>query len=279
MLAQPLVIPMVRLVAISVLIGMLLPGCDATVQPPPPPSPPDTLAVHAVLHSGRSTQRALVSRPLPVDGGDEGEDIQHVQDATVRIGGRGLPVLPPDSTANYTGTNLLGRGANYEADPFRVAPGDTYTLQVTREETEITGTTRAPGSFAVTVDSMTVRWTRSTGAAEYALRVRRYDEDGDVQYRNVSPIRTREQAVPLDTSQFSNPFQPGRHAITVIAADSNLARYRQDAIQQSGLEGGLGVFGAVTVLRDTVSLPATDENERRTGGPLLRSPQRDATGS
>ena len=246
-----------RLVAISALFGMLLTGCDTTVQPPPPPSPPDTLAVHTVLHTGRSAQRALVSRPLPVDVGDEREDIQHVQDATVRIGGRLLHVLPPDSTANYNGADLLGRGANYKADSFDVASGETYDLQVTRNERAITGTVRVPGSFAVAVDSMTVQWTQSSGAAEYALQVRRYDEEGELQYLNVSPIRTRRQRVSLDTSQFSDPFQPGPHVLAVIAADSNLTRYRQDAVQQSGLEGGLGVFGAVTVVRDTVSLPAT----------------------
>jgi hypothetical protein len=253
---------MARLVAISVLVGMLLTGCDTTVQPPQPPSPPDTLAVHAVLHSARSAQRALVSQPLPVDVGDEEEDIQHVQDATVRIGGRLLSVLPPDSTANYTGANLLGRGANYETDSFNVVPENTYDLRMTRNDTKITGTARVPGSFAVTVDSMTVKWTQSSGAAEYALRARRYDDEGRLQYQNRSPIRTRKQRVPLDTSSFSDPFQPGPHVVTVIAVDSNLARYREETVQQSGLEGGLGVFGAVTVVRDTVSLPAAAEKER-----------------
>jgi hypothetical protein len=55
------------------------------------------------------------------------------------------------------------------------------------------------------------------------------------------------------------PFEPGLHDIRVIAVDSSLARFREEGVKQAGLEGGLGVFGAVTVIRDTVSLPATGE--------------------
>lgn len=246
---------MPRLLVIAVFVGAVLGACDATFQPPDPPSPPDTLAVHAVLHSGRSTQRALVSRPGPVDVGDEGDTIRHVQDASVQIGNRTLTVLPRDSTANYIGADLLGRGANYEAHSFDVASGEAYSLRVARKGTEVTGTARVPGSFAVTVDSMTVQWSRSSGAVEYELAVQRYEGDGEpdeIWYRT----RTQKRTVPIDPSGLIDPFRPGPYVIRVIAADSNLARYRNDLVRRSGLEGGLGVFGAVMVRQDTVSLPA-----------------------
>jgi len=237
--------------------GGLLGGCDPTVQPVAPSPPADTPAVYIVLRSGVATQHALLARPWSVN--RNADSLQYISGATVQVGGRTFTEVRGDERVP-TGRNLWGPRANsnYVVRNWSINGGATYDLQVTWNGKTVTGTTRVPEDFSIMVDSLTVRWDESDGAAQYILKVQRFADDGESRYYTYQ-TRTPETRVRLDTAEITlgARFRPGPHEITVIAVDSNLARYHTgSAVRRSGLDDGIGFFGAETVVQDTVVLPA-----------------------
>lgn len=255
---------MVRFVTPLALALILLISCDTAVNPPVP-APPEGIAVYSVVKAQDSTQYALVTKPRRADE----PRLQYLQDASVHIAGEPLTVVPEDSLDAYDGRPLLSRpggdNANYVTDALEIPPGERVRLRVSRGEHEVTGTLRVPGDFTATVDSMTIRWQPSTGAQTYTLRVRRYNGMGNVEWEYVTTTSDTVATVPSATDH--GAFQPGSHGIIITAVDSNLARYADPGTRRAGLEGGYGVFGAITQAKGTVPLPATDRTERR--GPDL----------
>jgi len=265
---------MSRSVSSLVLVALLLAGCDTTVQPPIP-NPPDSLAVYSVVTAGDSSQYAVVARPRAADE----RPLRYVQDATVEIAGRQLLVVPEDSISLGGFDPLTPPGesdANYVADSLSVQPGETVRLRVSTDTREMTGTVRVPGTFTGVVDSMTVRWRPSAGAQTYRVRVRRYDDIGDVEWEYVTTTDDTTTTISEESDQYGGSFQPGPHEVLVTAVDPNLAGYRDEGVRRSGVEGGFGFFGALTRIGGTVTLPATDDNERRKVSSRLR-PRPDMT--
>lgn len=263
---------MKRYTVVPALLIFAIVGCDTTVQPSIP-DPPEKLEVFSILKAGDSTQYALVSEPRPADE----ERMQYVQAASVSIAGERLPVIPEESLDPYGGGRFpLARpgkeDANYVTDSLFVKPGKRLRLRVVQGKREVTGTVRVPESFTGTADSMTVYWQPSAGAEQYTLRVRRYDDVGDVEWEYVTTTPDTVATVPAETDY--GAFRPGPHGVIVTAADSNLVQYTDPNVRRSGIEGGFGVFGAITRIQGTVVLPATDDNERREAEPLLR-PQKE----
>ncbi|MFB6271779.1 MAG: DUF4249 family protein, partial [Salinibacter sp.] len=239
-----------RSILVPLLIALGLFGCDTTVQPPIP-APPEGLAVYSAVRAFDSTHYALVSRPRAADE----RPIQYVQDATVRIGGQALSVVPEDSINRYGYRPLTPpgqRSANYVADSLPIRPGKTYRLRVTTEEHTVTGKVCVPGAFTGVVDSMTVRWHPSQGAQLYKVRVRRYAEY-DVAWEFVTTTRDTSATIVPEAVRYNASFEPGPHEVIITAADSNLVRYRKATVRRAGIEGGFGFFGAITRIQGTVS--------------------------
>lgn len=247
-------------------------GCDTTVQPPIP-NPPDSLAVYSVVTTGDSSQYAVVARPRAADE----RPLRYVQNATVEIAGRRLLVVPEDSISFGGFDPLTPPGesdANYVADSLSVQPGETVRLRVSTDAREVTGTVQAPGAFTGVVDSMTVRWRPSAGAQTYRVRVRRYDDIGDVEWEYVTTTDDTTTTIPEETERYNSSFQPGPHEVLITAVDPNLAGYRDEGVRRSGVEGGFGFFGALTRIGGTVTLPATDE-EKQANDPSILRPRAD----
>lgn len=222
-------------------------GCDTTVTPPRP-APPETLAVYAVLDGARSEQRAVVARVTPVDE----TTFRYVQDAEVSVGGQCLTVIPEDSIESVQNVLGLDRNANYTAQDLNPEPGQTVRLRVEAGGETLTGQTTLPGPFDGSVDSLTVSWTPSSGAARYVLEVQRLDPENEWTYRHET--ESTEAKIPTDSG-----FQPGAHRLTVTAVDSNFVRY-QDAVVRAGVEGGYGVFASVLRLGSPrILLPVTNK--------------------
>lgn len=219
-------------------------GCDATVTPPRPDAP-ETLAVYAVVDAARTEQRAVVTRVTAVDA----DTFRYEQEADVGIAGRSLTVIPEDSIDTIQNVFGLDRNANYVAQNLRPDPGQTVRLQVDAGGETLTGETTVPGTFNGTVDSLTVRWTPSPGAARYVLEVERLSAEDTWSYRHETDAP--EAAIPTDTG-----FEPGPHRLIVTAVDSNLVRY-QKSVVRAGVEGGYGIFGSVNrIVSPEIRLPA-----------------------
>ena len=230
------------------LMATLGAGCDATVTPPRP-DPPETLTVYAVVDAARTEQRAVVTRVTAVDA----NAFRYEQDADVGIAGRSLAVIPEDSIDTIQNVFGLDRNANYVVQNLRPDPGQTVRLQVDAGGKTLTGKTTVPGAFDGTVDSLTVRWTPSPGAARYVLEVERLGSEDEWRYRHETSAT--EAAIPTDTG-----FEPGPHRLVVTAVDSNLVRY-QESVVRVGVEGGYGVFGSVNRIGSPqIQLPAASKS-------------------
>jgi hypothetical protein len=248
-----------RFVLLLLLPVLLAAGCDTAVQPPLP-DPPDELAVYSVVQAWDSTQYAVVTTPRAADQ----RPLQYVQDATVQIDQDSLTVVPQDSIFGGGYDPLTPPGevdANYRTESLYVAPGETVELQATQDGKDVTGTVQVPGTFRGSVDSMTVHWGPSAGAAAYRVRVRRYEE-GDTAWEFVTT--TRDTSVVVDREGGYGTFQEGPHEVLITAADSNLMTYREQEVRRSGVNNGFGFFGAITRIGGSVTLPATDTAKART---------------
>lgn len=255
-----------RFVSPLILLVVALSGCDATVRPPSSTPLSDQLAVYSIVQAGDSTQYALVTRPRPADEWQT----QYVQGASVKIAGQSLSVVPEDTIGDLRQPPLplpMETNRNYVTDSLPIGAGETVRLRVTREEQTVTGTVEVPGAFQGAVDSMTVHWRPSAGAQEYTLRVRRYKNVGGVAWAYTTTTTDTMATIP-DVRRYGEDFQQGPHDIIITAVDSNYVSYKDEEARRSGIEGGFGIFGAVTRIAGTVTLPATDQTKQGTVGGL-----------
>lgn len=134
--------------------------------------------------------------------------------------------LPDSSTAE-------GRGAE------AIQPDHTYEILIETAGRTIQGSVRVPASFTASVvvrdGQRTAVWPQVAGAAGYQIRL---PDDRLILQRDTSYVLPEEAFGGGDAE--------------IRALDPNLWRYvTEDRIARSGIEGGLGVFGAITRARLT----------------------------
>lgn len=125
--------------------------------------------------------------------------------------------------------SATGEGLGYPS----LEPGDTYALRVVTGDRTITGRATIPDTFSVRVidrkgDSLVV-WPKVDGAAGYAVQS---PQDGRI----------------LATFQTDTTYrlEPGQSYVQVWAVGPQAYHYAtNDTVRRAGIEGGLGVFGAV----------------------------------
>lgn len=118
-------------------------------------------------------------------------------------------------------------------------PGATYELRIDIGDGEITGTVTVPDTFSVAItgtgDDRRAVWPDVDGAGGYS--VRRAGEDGGTRLQR-------------DTTA---PLPPGTLSVTVRAFDPQSFGFLVDPdARRGGIEGGLGVLGAIQVARKEV---------------------------
>lgn len=118
-------------------------------------------------------------------------------------------------------------------------PGATYDLRIDTGDGEITGTVTVPDTFSITItgegDDRRAVWPDVDGAGGYS--VSRAGEDGGVRLQR-------------DTTA---PLPPGTASVTVRAVDPQAFGFLVDPnARRAGIEGGLGVLGAIQVAREEV---------------------------
>lgn len=110
-------------------------------------------------------------------------------------------------------------------------PGDTYALRVVTGDRTITGRATIPDTFSIRVvdregDSVAV-WPSVDGAAGYA-------------------VDSPESLLASFTMDTTHRLEPGQSYVQVWAVGPRAFRYAtNDTVRRAGIEGGLGVFGAV----------------------------------
>lgn len=149
------------------------------------------------------------------------------------------------SQANYIlADSLSARGLGRDS----LEPGATYEVRITTERTEITGTVTIPDSFSVTIagqgaDRRAV-WPDVDGAGGYSVRLAELEGSGTFLQRDTSISLSAES-----------------RRITVRAVDPQAFRYLIDPnLRSSGVRGGLGVLGAIQVVRRDIPEPSPRED-------------------
>jgi len=146
---------------------------------------------------------------------------------------------PEPAEGNYLmADSTTDRGLGREA----LEPGGRYRLRITAGDDQLTGTVTIPDTFSVTVrqregDPVAV-WPRVDGAAGYS-----------VSGRSGSPGSA---VLQTDTTA---PLDPAVDTFTVRALEPQSFRFLSDPnAERAGIEGGLGLFGAIQTVR--VNAPA-----------------------
>lgn len=265
------------LFALTVLLGAA--GCDHVVDPTSSEAP-DEPFVMAVLAPADSTQHLLLSSALPVE---QAGGFLYLQDATVRVGGVRYRNVPTDSLT-YCARVVSGRKdscatelvrvpeslsqSNYLSRTLNVEAGRRYELEVVHAETRITGSTRVPDTFSVeAAGPRRIAWTPSAGAARYRAQLvrlrdsmpvhRAYGPTADTSIVLGEHFEPRSVGVPSDSERSGSEA----YLVWVEAYDAHMARYVQLGRElvdprrlRASVQGGLGLFGAVTTVADTLML-------------------------
>lgn len=146
-------------------------------------------------------------------------------------------VLPVTSSAGGPGVDSL-------------RPGRRYRLVVEGQGFSLRGEVAVPGRFEARVrrveEGIRVAWSPSEGAAAYHVHA------PGTFVRTLEPVR--DTTVELQDRSPSGEPLPAGTEVVVRALDPNLVAYMtQRSVDRAGVEGGLGVLGALTA--DTVEVP------------------------
>lgn len=171
-------------------------------------------------------------------------------------GGRTVPL----AEGNFELVSGTGSGGGVAA----LVPGVTYTLRIETEGVAVEGSATIPKSFEAALEDSGGRrilsWPHVEGAAGYALIIP--TEGLEV----LQQIEVRELgAVRRDTSVVLPDFLPEETEIHVRAMDENLTRGVEGELVgrgSSGIEGGRGVFGALSVATVTLGAGPSPEASR-----------------
>ena len=262
-----------RLPVAGLLAALASVGCSIT-DPPATPREPITV-VHLILTAGRSShivlvERTLTGREVPYSGGGLLSDGDPVIGARVTVtGDRGeVAVAVPISESDSGGPG------QYRL-PLTVRQGVEYHLRVeTPDGDVVTGNTRVPlasrnenvADLVLNIDHDTLRLPLPPAAfaPRYLLRASSYVtlvDDGIV----TLPGSLR---IPAEDG-FPRLFRPGTsQTISLTALDTNYHDYLRsgnDPFTGRGLitrlDGGLGVFGSVTLLQSYGVAIIADEDK------------------
>jgi len=264
-------------------------GCELAETTAPDLEP--RVVVHAVLNPASAQQMVIVEQTLrSVVGGTGGSPTyQPIANARVVIyGPREDSVIVPAATgAGATaGTYLAPSVTITDGSPgarppnvLRVRPGERYRLRVETTFGVVTGETvipdggpvdAAPRTFNLDRDTLRIDAGRVRSAAGYLLR---HDSRVFAAERFVAGLGAtlvRPLASASDDAgwafSFAHPLiLPGRsQTFIIVAVDSNYFRYSEagfdpfgDETRGNSLTGGVGMFGAVTmVMAKTLDLIA-----------------------
>lgn len=145
--------------------------------------------------------------------------------------------LPRMQDANWLlADSATGEGLGYPS----VAPGYTYELVIESHGAAIRGTTTVPDTFSIAVATRNGHrvavWPTVDGAAGYAVNA--VGDGESLTFQTDTTYRLSPEATALE----------------VKAVDPNAFRYATDEdARRAGIEGGLGVFGAVRGVRKEMS--------------------------
>lgn len=134
------------------------------------------------------------------------------------------------SEGNYVlSDTATDRGLGFE----ELEPGGTYDLRVETEGEVIRGRVTVPDTFSISLvergDDLLAVWPDVRGAAGFSVTA----VGDDLQE-------------PVFQTDTTFRIRPGTRSLTVRAADPHAFRYATDeSTRRSGVEGALGVFGAV----------------------------------
>ena len=105
---------------------------------------------------------------------------------------------------------------------------------------------RVPGAFSVQFDDGLLQWTSSEGAEQYDVNIERLDvrEGGRT-------FQTRDTMATDD----GQPFESGTYRVVIEAHESNLTTFLTTDFDRAGVDGGYGLFGALTTVTDTLAVP------------------------
>lgn len=209
-------------------------GCDSSFEPPKH-TPPDDLAVNAVLVLGQYRQRILLTNVVHVDT----FRYDFISSAEVKIDSFSFFEWPEDSIRFRGNVQQWNEFYNYYLDGLPLDAGREYRLDIMAEDHSIQGTTRMPFDFDISNTGRRIFWT----SAKAALYIVKIDDD---------------EFITKDTSftyQPDDDFIPGRHSVTVMACDENYAWYALQLTERSGISGAYGVFGSIVEKSLILDLP------------------------
>lgn len=147
----------------------------------------------------------------------------------------GYPAVSFNDANHYLPDPTTAEGLGAEA----IQPGGAYELLIETGGRTIRGSVRVPVSFSASASEHNGRrmavWPRVVGAAGYQIRL------------------PDERLVTQTDTSFTVPDEVLRgEQIEIRALDPNLWRYvTEDQLHRSGIDGGFGVFGAISTARLT----------------------------
>lgn len=267
-------------VTATILVGVLLSGCELDAVNVAPPAP--QVVVHAVLNADADEQVILVESSLTgrvrIDSTVRFDPLDPIRSAGGEpLSGASVRLLTDADTNGVSAeeTRVSGRGTGRYVVPahaLAIRPGTRYRLRVrTADGREVTGETQVPGAplawtpgggtqaipvaFARDRDTLQLTWTPVSGARTYAVRVE-------------TPFGP--WALFSDSTRFAlsgslrnfladglpSVWLPGfRQVVSVVAVDRNFYDYNRsgnDPFGGTGLissvRGGLGLFGSMVGL-------------------------------
>ncbi len=188
------------------------------------------VALAFVIDADSLRQKALLTSVNSVD--DEYSEYPELIDsAYFYVNNIKLSYSLPDFTKPYSRNHYY----NYYSDSLYLQPGDTLNISIVKNDINIIGKAIIPGEVTITVVGRTISWTTSTNAYYYHIEI-----------ENEARTFVWETATNhLSVTIADDNFIQDEYKIKITSFDKNYFLYYEDRINQSGIEGAYGFFGAV----------------------------------
>jgi hypothetical protein len=188
-----------------------------------------------------------------------------VWDAKASIDEVPLQLRRTESNEFFTGIDRpLESQYNYYTDSLALQPGREYRLVVEQGGKRVVATTRMPGEFALRSvngraagtsvprgEPLVLAWSRSEGAALYAVTVVGDAGSSAFSLSGPAPLLTSDTTASLAFTAGSSIVPV---TIEIRAMDSNQYRASAHRDTRAGIEGGYGSFGSVNAKRYRLTL-------------------------
>ena len=234
-----------QLVATSLVGFLMLAGCQRT--PTAPDEVEEALVVNMLLRPNLAAT-AVITRNLPAD--DFGQI--YVNDADAYLNGVRMENIPKETTLHeqrdFIYLDALGEGAfNYITRGMSINPGQRYTLFLTTPRGDtVRGETLVPPEltdFRFENETSRVSWINPSGITLNMIRILSPGNetlDGPYFKENRTPLF----AMPIAREVFENDHN--YYICLIQSFDQNYYNYFFNDDLSAGLEGALGVMGAIT---------------------------------